>query len=357
MNESLPRGLFLGLIAVIFVGPWVVSGELRASQQEAHQRPATLEKQHPYLKNLLDATAAQRRTILTGALDPADEAGAGMDVLLYERLVRDGLANSDWSAATTSGSEEAGGEHGTNGASLPELLLLLDRVDRFQRDPLKALAEPDTTAANRAVETLVNGYFSDSSTSLASVPKDMAILEEGTAAGAFGQAYPRLHGLIWAHQWLELALFEPLIRYYTPEKRQGGVIAVVARFWSMLEEPPRSFPTQMPMAPTIARSLAVRHPQAAAILENRNMLYQAVTDILAEESDPDPDKAIRSVLTRFQDPSYRATSWYEWNRMAILHGIGNQGGWAFDIIPDPERTEAHLDHHGHGLHHGTMPGM
>jgi hypothetical protein len=173
----------------------------------------------------------------------------------------------------------------------------------------------------------------------------------GAEAGAFGQGYPRLHGLLWAQRWLELAVFEPLLLYRTPEGRQAGMMAVVARFWSMLEEPPYRFPTQMPMAPTIAPNLTEFNLEAAAIFENAGMLRERVADVLASEGVEDRPGALQGAYAGFRDRGYPRVAANAWRQMAFMHGVGNQGGWAIGIIPPPEREAMGMDHR----HHMSMP--
>ncbi len=44
--------------------------------------------------------------------------------------------------------------------------------------------------------------------------------------------------------------------------------------------------------------------------------------------------------------------------MAILHGVGNQGGWATGIIPDPKQTQLQLNQDHHDMEgHIVIPGM
>ena len=335
------------LLAVAFLAPTPA-----AAQQGNGGQVDAVSTNHPYLADLLDAFDASHGLIYGAVLGEDESSAQRTDRELYQRLVRDVLANPSWSAEMTSSAPSEGG--GTVPNVVPERVLeSLERANAFHRELLAIYADPDARAPFREVQALVAEYRSQPETAFLSDPKDMGIIADRSEEGAFRERYPNLHGLMWAHRWLQLAAFEPLIRYQTPERRRAGVMAVVARFWSMLEDPPESFPTEMPMAPTIAPALVAFHPDAAAILDNANMYHDVVANTLVSRGQ-EPAETLVAALNRFQNPEYMRTSWYNWNRMAILHGVGNQGGWATNIIPDPRRTDIEMEHEGG---HMVIPGM
>jgi hypothetical protein len=347
MKKSSVWGRYVTLLAVALSTLWAFAPMNLEAQEDATSQRTPLERQHPYLADLLEAFDSAHHLILAEVAAHEGVADvAGSDPRLYERVVRDILATPNRSVVQAS--TVTGGEEGGRAVAVvaQRILVALERVNAFHHDLVNAYVNPDVVQADEAAEHLVNVYLSDPESALLPDPKDMAILSGALQAGAFSRDYPRLHGLIWAHHWLQLAAFEPLIRYQTPEMRRAGVLAVVARFWSMLEEPTESFPTQMPMAPTIARSLVARQPRAAALLDNSGMFRDAVLDVLAGRSPADHGEALEMVIQRFQDPGYLTTSFFDWNHEAIISGVGNQGGWALNIIPDPERTDVkpHMMH-------------
>lgn len=345
------HGRSIALIGAALFATALFAPNSAVAQQGAGGQADAVERNHPYLADLLDAFDASHGLIY-GAVLSGDGSAQRTDTELYNRLVRDVLANPDWSASMTSGAPSEGGA--TVPDVVPERVLeALERANEFHRELLAIYADPDGVSPFRDVQALVAEYRSDPETAFLTDPKDLAIVADRSAAGAFRESYPNLHGLMWAHRWLQLAAFEPLIRYRTPERRRAGVMAVVARFWSMLDDPPESFPSEMPMAPTIAPALVAFHPEAAAILDNANMYHDVVANTLVGEAQ-DPSGTLVAALNRFQDPEYLWASWYNWNRMAILHGVGNQGGWATDIIPDPRETEVQMEHEGG---HMVIPGM
>ncbi|MFW6200764.1 MAG: hypothetical protein ACOC8K_09325 [Gemmatimonadota bacterium] len=349
------RSVALLAAALLAAGAAAPASPVAAQQAGAGEggQGDAVERNHPYLADLLNAFEASHGLVYQAVLD-RDGSSQRADREAYDRLVRDVLADPGWEAAMAAG--EGSGNAGLVPDVVPDrVLVALERADDFHRDLLAIYADPDATAKFRDVEALVSEYRADPETAFLTDPKDLGLVADQSRSEAFREAYPHLHGLMWAHRWLQLAAFEPLIRYQAPERRRAGIMAVMARYWSMLENPPERFPSEMPMAPTIAPALVAYHPDAAAILDNANLFHDVVANTLVQEGAQGESDALLASLSRFQDPNYMGTSWYDWNRMAILHGVGNQGGWATNIIPDPRQTEIHMD--GHGDHHMVIPGM
>ncbi|MDX1567208.1 MAG: hypothetical protein R3223_05355 [Longimicrobiales bacterium] len=352
MKASIIQGRSVALVAVALLATGLSAPASPALAQQTAGQGDAVERNHPYLADLLDAFDSAHGLIYQAILNQ-DAPTQRTDLQTYNRLVRDVLANPGWQATMTGG--ESSGNAGMVPDVVPERVLeALERANAFHRELLAIYADPDARSAFRDVEALVSEYRTDPETAFLTDPKELTLVADQSEAGAFREAYPHLHGLMWAHRWLQLAAFEPLIRYQTPERRRAGIMAVMARYWSMLENPPESFPSEMPMAPTIAPALVAYHPGAAAILDNANMFHDVVANTLVHEGPQGDSDALLSSLNRFQDPNYLWASWYNWNRMAIIHGVGNQGGWATDIIPDPQETEIHMDEHGG---HMVIPGM
>lgn len=350
--STLLRGRSIALTGAVLLAAALSAPTPTAAQQGGGGQADAVAANHPYLADLLDAFDASHGLIYGAVLGEDGGSAQRTDQQLYQRLVRDVLANPRWSAEISAGAPSEG-DAGVPSTVPDRVLESLERGNAFHRELLAIYADPDARSPFREVQALVADYRSEAETAFLSDPKDLRIIADRSASGAFRESYPNLHGLMWAHRWLQLAAFEPLIRYQAPERRRAGVMAVMARFWSMLENPPESFPTEMPMAPTIAPSLVAFHPDAAAILDNANMYHDVVANTLVSRGE-DPSGSLVAALNRFQDSDYMWTSWYNWNRMAILHGVGNQGGWATDIIPDPRHTDIEMEHEGG---HMVIPGM
>src|ERR671910_937668 len=122
-------------------------------------------------------------------------------------------------------------------------------------------------------------------------------------------------------------------------ERKAGVQAAVARFWSMLEDPPNRFPKYMPMTAAIAPRFSAAHPRAAVIFDNLHMMHDIISDILTADTIPQNRKGetINQQLDKLQDPSRDVMSMDEWRMMADHMGGGNaRGGPATGTIASAE---------------------
>jgi hypothetical protein len=218
-------------------------------------------------------------------------------------------------------------------------------------------ADPRLTdaAKDSLIERVTDYYLSRPGYAFAPVPKSMALMDEQYFSQTFRRFEPRFNGLIWAYHWLQVGLYEPFIVYHTPAEQKAGVHATVARFWSMLENPPSRMPTVMPMTATVAPEFARRHPRAAAIFDNLHMMHDIVSDILVSDSVPHGRKreTIYAQLRELGDSSRNVISWKEWREMGdMMGGIDAMGGPAVGIVPEAPRDSAtpagHRHHHEAG---------
>ena len=168
------------------------------------------------------------------------------------------------------------------------------------------------------------------------------------------RAHPEFNGLIWAYHWLQVGLYEPLIEGRTPAERKAGVDAALARFWSMLDDPPARMPAFMPMTPTIAPRFSERHPRAAAIFDNLHMMHDIISDVLAADTVPRARKraVIYAQLDELQDSTRNVMSWEEWRTMGeMMGGVAVMGGPATGLIAAPPTTPAPAGGHRHDRNH------
>lgn len=203
---------------------------------------------------------------------------------------------------------------------------------------------------DRAMADLLRHYRS-SPLAFPVEPKGMEIMDGQYFSGAFRERYPRFNGLIWAYHWLQVAVYEPLLAFDTPEERQAAIHGTLVRFWQMLEDPPDALPSEMPMTPAIAPRFTERYPEFAAIFDNLHMMHDVISDILVSERVPREEK--RAEIYRqadlFRDPSAMAVAVEEWIAMALAHGVDAQGGPAIGWLPDvPTRGAGGHHHHEHG---------
>ncbi|MBA2457572.1 MAG: hypothetical protein H0V43_01300 [Gemmatimonadales bacterium] len=130
---------------------------------------------------------------------------------------------------------------------------------------------------------------------------------------------PRYAKAAWrAKQMFEWALIEGP----TPSERKAGVDAALARFWSMLKDPPSRMPKVMPMTPAVAPKFSARHPRAAAIFDNLHMMHDIISDVLASDAIPHARKreVIYAQLDELRDSTTNVMSWKEWREMEATMG-------------------------------------
>ena len=212
------------------------------------------------------------------------------------------------------------------------------------------------------IERLTDYYLSNRKYAFTDKPKSMALMDEQYFSQTFRKAYPKFNGLIWSYHWLQVGLYEPFIEGRTKAERKSGVQATVARFWSMLDDPPDRFPKYMPMASAVAPRFSAAHPRAAVIFDNLHMMHDIISDILTADTIAHDRKGqiIDQQLDKLQDPSRDVMSLEEWRMMADhMGGIGAMGGPATGLLREVDRPAGQRPKKrtpaGETQHH--MPGM
>lgn len=220
------------------------------------------------------------------------------------------------------------------------------------------------------IAKLLTYYRSRPDLAYSSKPKSMELMEGQYYSLAFRQRYPKFNGLIWGYHWLQIGLYEPLIVGENADERQTGVVAAVAQFRHMLENPPTWMPRTMPMTPAVAPNFTARYPEAAAIFDNLHSMHDVISDILASEKVPRNRKRaeILRAAARFRDDTSYVMTIAGWKEMSTMMGIQNMGGPVTGVLaafptPTIERGAPHSAMQGmqHGamqnMQHGAMPGM
>ncbi len=220
----------------------------------------------------------------------------------------------------------------------PEAMMMFEWAHLLHRQIYDVYADEKITDKDAAIDELVRYYRSRPDIAFSTSPKSMALMESQAYSRAFREKYPKFNGLIWAYHWLQVALYEPLIWGRTSDERQAGVTAAVARFWSMLEDPPRRMPTMMPMTVAVAPEFTKRHPDAAAVFDNLHAMHDVVSDILVSPVVPRREKraAILAALARYRDDTTEVMTVEEWREMSMETGLDNMGGAAVGILPPPQ---------------------
>ncbi len=210
---------------------------------------------------------------------------------------------------------------------------------------------------DREVAEVMRYYKSRPDLAFSSLPKSMELMEGQYYATAFREAYPKFNGLIWGYHWLQVGLYEPLMTAQSPEARQAGVTATVARFRQMLESAPEHMPRVMPMTAAIAPTFSARYPEAAIVFDNLHGMHDVISDILASPKVPREKKRdeILRAAARYRDDTSFLMTMQEWRDMGTMMGIQNMGGPAVGFLPEfPTPTVARGAVMAHaGMNHGA----
>ncbi len=234
----------------------------------------------------------------------------------------------------------------------PEAKVMFDWSHILHRQIYDVLADERLSQADkdREVQRLIDFYKTRRDVAFSSRPKSMKLMQEQPYSLAFREKYPKFNGLIWGYHWLQVGLYEPLMTGTTSEARQAGVRATVARFWQMLQDPPRTLPYQMPMTAAVAPMFAARSPEAAIIFDNLHSMHDVVSDILANPSVPRSRKRAEIMLAaqRFRDDTSYVMPVAAWRTMAVEMGVENMGGPAVNFLsalPTPTVTRGAVMQH------------
>ncbi len=219
----------------------------------------------------------------------------------------------------------------------PEAKQMFEWAHILHRQLYDVLADErlDQAAKDREVQRLIDYYKTRKDVAFSSKPKSMKLMQEQPYSLAFRTQYPKFNGLIWGYHWLQVGLYEPLMVGKTVEERQAGVRATTARFWQMLQDPPRTFPYQMPMTPAVAPAFAARYQEAAIIFDNLHSMHDVISDILANDGVPRDRKRAEILLAagRFRDDTSYVMTPQAWLAMAGHMGIENMGGPSVGFLP------------------------
>ena len=238
----------------------------------------------------------------------------------------------------------------------PEAKLMFEWAHLLHRQMYDVLGDDRLSESQKDAEiaSLLRYYKSRPDLAFSSVPKNMELMEGQYYSTAFRDNYPKFNGLIWGYHWLQVGLYEPLVVGRTPEERQTGVTATVARFRQMLQDAPRNMPRLMPMTAAVAPRFAARYPEAAIIFDNLHGMHDVISDILASPKVPRERKReeILRAAERYRDNTSFVMTQAEWLQMSHAMGVQNMGGPVVGLLPGfPEPTVER------GAVMASMPGM
>lgn len=237
----------------------------------------------------------------------------------------------------------------------PEAKMMFDWAHLLHRQIYDVWADESMPPAQKdaKVQELIRYYKTRPDLAFSSIPKTMELMEGQPYSLAFRKNYPKFNGLIWAYHWLQVGLYEPLVTGKNLDERQTGIIAAVARFRQMIENPPTDMPRIMPMTAAVAPAFAARYPEAAIIFDNLHSMHDVVSDILANPAVPRNQKRARIIeaAKRYRDNTSYIMTVAEWKDMTQMMGVQNMGGPAVGFLagfpkPTVERgaVMAGMDH-------------
>jgi hypothetical protein len=128
----------------------------------------------------------------------------------------------------------------------------------------------------------------------------------------------------------------------------------------MLQDPPRSFPYQMPMTAAVAPTFAARYPEAAIVFDNLHSMHDVISDILANDAVPRDRKRAEILLAaqRFRDDTSYVMTREAWLTMTGHMGVENMGGPAVGFLPTlPTPTVTYGAVMSHDDRTGAMTGF
>ena len=127
-----------------------------------------------------------------------------------------------------------------------------------------------------------------------------------------------------------------------------GLTTVADKFQRKLTgtKAPDAYPSELPLAPSIAPGFVSLHEKSAAVIDNLNMMLDIVADVLVHPAVPDRKKAVDDVIAQFTERTYRCVIADEWVTMALRHSIFEQGGPALGNMTANERNGGggHMQH-------------
>ena len=249
----------------------------------------------------------------------------------------------------------------------PEAKQMFDWAHVLHRQVYDVLADERVPLAQKdaRIARILAYYKTRPDLAFSSAPKSMELMEGEYYSREFRNRYPKFNGLIWGYHWLQVGLYEPLMKAATLDARRAGVRATTRRFFQMLENAPEHMPRVMPMTPAVAPTFTARYPEIAIIFDNLHGMHDVISDILASPKVPRDKKreVILGVGARYRDSLSYVLTRQEWIEMAGMMGINNMGGPAVDFTaefptPTAERG-ASMDElmKAMGHDHGTTSGQ
>ena len=221
-----------------------------------------------------------------------------------------------------------------------QVVEVLQRGRQFESRLYEILADPAISNIRAALNDEVANYLSaDSSVPAKPMPADLLL--EHPQAGAFARGYPKLRGLLWTTQWVQLATIEALLVQAREVQYLGSVDTVRERFQMKMQG--SLLPVELPMTPAIAPTLFTLSPDTAVIIDNLNVFETIIADVLSYPNLENKNVATNALVAQFTNPDTSFASTMDYLLFALRGGIYNQGGPAIGELSQSERNRSRTE--------------
>jgi len=242
-------------------------------------------------------------------------------------------------------SDEQGGSAFADNATLGvHVGRILQHGRNFESQLVAIYLDSAVTDKQAAVASAIADYLSDNGHSVATVPKNASYLLSHPHANALKSAFPRITGLLWSNQWVQLATLEAVVLEYLDSDQSPGIEVALERYWNKIGSAAGMTmfpaPTELPMAPAITPNLYSQSPEAAIIIDNLNVLETLVADILSYPNLADRQALIEQLAAEFTSKEENLAASVDYLLFALRGGIYNQGGPAVGELMRSERNRS-----------------
>ncbi len=217
----------------------------------------------------------------------------------------------------------------------------------FERELWDIFANDSTSMYQKqmAVDAAIQDYLtSDPQHAVSISPKSAELYLDHPYADAFRMGYPKLSGLLYSNQWLQLASLEAIIIGQVDPQFAGRVPVTLERYWNKVGSDTGMTmfpaPSEMPSVPAISPQLYSQAPVAAVIVDNLNMLETALADIIAYPGLQDRESVIDEVVNQYTSDDMYVADTMDYLLNALRGGIFNQGGPAIGDLSRSERNRS-----------------
>lgn len=325
----------------------VTQSELLDEVVSINERPGTQEARNQLESHL---TMMANMTMSEMMAAGMGHGGHNMDMVMngpYNILETESRANLVSVIRGTTSSEEAESAFSNSDVLDVHTATVFQRGRDFEDQLFEIYLDDSISDKKAAVDMAIDEYLSDQRHSVPVVPKTYNLLVDQPYATAFQTGFPKLSGLLWSNQWLELAALESILTEYADSQFTDTMEVALERYRNKLgsESGMSMFPapSDLPMAATIAPHLYSFHPRAAIIIDNLNMLETAVADILAYPNLQDRESAMEAIVLEYTNKATNISRDYDYLLAALRGGIYNQGGPAVGELTHSERNRSRAD--------------